>query len=182
MTNNDIRTNIKDYSVQDFQAALWQYVEDEMNEFLKSGNIDVKLTTALINYKGNSYGPHSMLLDMGFADLYDDVQDLIRTYATEHEDFHIAPGSYSFFERCMSDYVDARKTKKAITNEISNNPLIKTLMENGHYTFASTAVRFLTNDDERTKSANKDLQGAMYDMRAGDFFKVLKRVVEGLGE
>lgn len=185
MTKNNsaiIRDNIETCSALDFQKTLWQCVEDEMKGILKTGVIDVKMVKALVNYRGNSYGAHAMLLDIGFADLYEDIQDLIREWATLHEDYQRDSRSSSLFEASMADYIEARNAKKAIANKIHNNPLIKNLLENGHYTFASKAARLLINDDERTKSANKNQREAMYDMRAEDFFKTLEKVVKEMGE
>ena len=82
----------------------------------------------------------------------------------------------------MIVYAKAVKTKKDIENEIRNNPMIENLCKNGHSAFANKAIRLLVNDDEENKSANKVQQRALYNMRAEDFFKTLKKVVEELGE
>lgn len=184
ITYNDvhINANSKDCSIREFYDVLWQYVKDEMKEILKSGNIDAQLVKILINYRGDSCGVHAMLLDMGFAELYEEVQDLIREYAIAHEEYQRDFYSYSLFEAHMADYIEARNIKKNIVNEIHNNPLIKNLLENGHCTFANQAVCLLANDDERTKSANKKLRNAMYGMRAKYFFRILEKVVKELGE
>ena len=186
MTNtyNDVYTkaNSKDCSVQEFRDILWQYVEDKMKDLLKFDHIDVQLVKTLINYHGNSYGAHAMLLDMGFAGLYEDVHDLIVEYAAAHENsWHGTTCCYDFKDN-MDAYISARKTKKIVADKICDNPLIQNLYKNGHRTFANKAIRLLVKGDEENKSANKVQQRALYNMRAEDFFKTLEKVVEELGE
>lgn len=184
MTNtySDVYTkaNSKDCSVQEFHDILWQYVEDEMIKVLKSGNVDIKLIKTLVNYSGNSFGAHAMLLDMPpIKSLYEDISWFICDYIKAHENIIDDNSRFSWF---MIVYEKAVKTKKDIENEIRNNPMIENLCRNGHSAFANKAIRLLVNDDEENKSANKVQQKALYNMRAYDFFKTLEKVVEELGE
>lgn len=187
MTNtySDIYTkaNSKDCSVQEFHDILWQYVEDEMIKILKSGYVDIKLIKTLVNYSGNGFGAHAMLLDMApIKSLYVDISWFILNYADTHKDSCKDTHYCYCFEDSMDAYMSARKTKKVIADKICGNPLIHNLYENGHHAFADKAVRLLIKDDEENKSANKAMQKALYNMRAYDFFKTLKKVVEELGE
>ena len=186
MTNtyNDVYTkaNSKDCSVQEFRDILWQYVEDEMIKILKSGNVDIKLIKTLVNYSGNGFGAHAMLLDMGFGGVYEDIYGFIMEYASTHENsWHGATCCYDFKDN-MDAYISARKTKKIVADKICDNPLIQNLYKNGHRTFANKAIRLLVKGDEENKSANKVQQRALYNMRAYDFFKTLEKVVKELGE
>lgn len=180
--NVSAKANSKDCSVQEFRDILWQYVEDEMKKYLKSGNVDTQLVKTLINYHGNSYGAHAMLLDMGFGSLYENTRALIYVYAVAHEDSCKNTHYYYCFEDSMDAYMSARKTKDVIADKIRNNPLIQNLYNNGHRTFANKAVHLLVKSDEDNKNANKAMQKALHEMRAEDFFKTLKKVVEELGE
>lgn len=187
MTNtyNDVYTkaNSKDCSIQEFRDILWQYVEDEMITILKSGHVDIKLIKTLVNYSGNSFGAHAMLLDMTlFKSLYENISWFILNYADAHKDSCKNTHYCYCFEDSMDAYMSARKTKKDIENEIRNNPMIENLCKNGHSAFADKAIRLLVENDEENKSANKLQQRALYNMRAYDFFKTLKKVVEKLGE
>ena len=203
MTNtySDVYTkaNSKDCSVQEFYDILWQYVEDEMIKILKSGhvelqrnkktknpircNVDIKLIKTLVNYSGNSFGAHAMLLDMALIkSLYENISWFILNYADAHKDSCKNTHYCYCFEDSMDVYMSARKTKKVIADKIRDNPLIQNLYENGHHTFADKAVRLLIKDDEENKSANKAMQEALYNMRAYDFFRILKKVVKELGE
>ena len=187
MTNtyNDVYTkaNSKDCSVQEFRDILWQYVEDEMIKILKSGNVDIKLIKTLVNYSGNGFGAHAMLLDMApIKNLYEDISWFILNYADAHKDSCKNTHYYCCFEDNMVAYMSARKTKKVIADKIRDNPLIQNLYENGHHTFANKAIRLLVESDKDNKNADKVQQRAVYNMRAYDFFKTLKKVVEELGE
>ena len=104
---------------------------------------------------------------------------MICDYIKAHENIIDDNSRFSWF---MIVYAKAVKTKKDIENEIRNNPMIENLCKNGHSAFANKAIRLLVNDDEENKSANKVQQRALYNMRAEDFFKTLKKVVEELGE
>ena len=171
-----------DCTVEERQKIIWKYACEEMMEILKSGKVDVNLVKTLINYRGNSYGAHAMLLDMGFGGLYEDIYDFIMEYASTHENsWHGATCCYDFKDN-MDAYISARKTKKIVADKICDNPLIQNLYKNGHSAFANKAIRLLVNDDEENKSANKVQQRALYNMRAYDFFKTLEKVVEELGE
>lgn len=185
MTNySEIYTKVssKDCTVEELQKIIWKYASEEMTKILKSGKVDVNLVKTLINYRGNGYGAHAMLLDMGFGGLYEDVHGLIMEYASTHENsWHGATCSYDF-EDNMYAYISARKTKKIVADKICDNPLIQNLYKNGHRTFANKAIRLLVKGDEENKSANKVQQRALHNMRAYDFFKTLKKVVEELGE
>lgn len=187
MTNtySDVYTkaNSKDCSVQEFHDILWQYVEDEMIKILKSGHVDITLIKTLVNYSGNSFGAHAMLLDMALIkSLYEDVSCFIYEYASTHENsWHGATCCYDFKDN-MDAYISARKTKKNVADKICDNPLIQNLYKNGHRTFANKAIRLLIKDNEENKSANKAMQKALYNMRAYDFFMTSKKVVEELGE
>lgn len=176
------KANSKDCSVQEFRDILWQYVEDKMKDLLKFDHIDVQLVKTLINYHGNSYGAHAMLLDMGFAGLYGDVHDLIMEYAATHENSWHGTTCCHDFKDNMNAYISARKTEKIATDRICDNPLIQNLYKNGHHTFANKAIRLLVRGDEENKRANKVQQRALYNMRAEDFFRTLEKVVEELGE
>ena len=187
MTNtyNDVYTkaNSKDCSIQEFRDILWQYVEDEMIKVLKSGNVDIKLIKTLVNYSGNSFGAHAMLLDMApIKSLYEDISWFILNYADAHKDSCKNTHYCYCFEDSMDVYMSARKTKKVIADKICDNPLIQNLYENGHRTFANKAVRLLVESDKDNKNADKAMQEALYNMRAYDFFKTLEKVVKELGE
>lgn len=172
----------KDCTVEELQTIIWKYASEGMMEILKSGKVNVNLVKTLINYRGNSYGAHAMLLDMGFGGLYEDIHGFVMEYASKHENsWHGTTCCYDFKDN-MDAYISAGKTKKAIANEICDNPLIQNLYKNGHRTFANKAIRLLTDEDERTKNANKVQQKALYNMRAENFFKTLEKVVEELGE
>ena len=182
---NDVINNAqsKDCSIKEFQDTMWQYIKEKMTIILKSGNVDANLVKTLINYRGNSYGAHAMLLDMTpIKNLYEDIGWFILDYADAHKDSCKNTHYCCCFEDSMDAYMSARKTKKDIENEIRNNPMIENLYKNGHRAFANKAIRLLVNDDEENKSANKVQQRALYNMRAEDFFKTLKKVVEELGE
>ena len=179
---NDVINNAqsKDCSIKEFQDTMWQYIKEKMTEILKSGNVDANLVKTLVNYRGNSYGAHAMLLDMApIKNLYEDISWFICDYIKAHENIIDDNSRFSWF---MIVYAKAVKTKKDIENEIRNNPMIENLCKNGHSAFANKAIRLLVNDDEENKSANKVQQRALYNMRAEDFFKTLKKVVEELGE
>ena len=179
---NDVINNAqsKDCSVKEFQDTMWQYIKEKMTIILKSGNVDANLVKTLVNYRGNSYGAHAMLLDMApIKNLYEDISWFICDYIKAHENIIDDNSRFSWF---MIVYAKAVKTKKDIENEIRNNPMIENLCKNGHSAFANKAIRLLVNDDEENKSANKVQQRALYNMRAEDFFKTLKKVVEELGE
>lgn len=187
MTNtySDVYTkaNSKDCSVQEFRDILWQYVEDEMIKILKSGYVDIKLIKTLVNYSGNSFGAHAILLDMApIKSLYEDISCFILNYADAHKDSCKNTHYCYCFEDSMDAYMSARKTKKIVADKICDNPLIQNLYENGHHAFANKAVRLLIENDEENKSADKTMQKALYNMRAYDFFKTLEKVVEELGE
>ena len=176
------KVSSKDCTVEELQKIIWKYASEEMMEILKSGKVDVNLVKTLINYRGNSYGAHAMLLDMGFSGLYEDVHGFIMEYASTHENsWHGATCCYDFKDN-MDAYISARKTKKIVADKICDNPLIQNLYKNGHSAFANKAIRLLVKGDEENKSANKVQQRALYNMRAEDFFKILKKVVEELGE
>lgn len=182
ITRNDvaIKAQSKDCTTKEFREIMWQYVKEEMVEILKSGNVDVNLVKTLINYRGNSFGAHAMLLDMApIKSLYEDVSWFIYDYATARED--IVDNDYGF-SWYMKVYATAAKTKKDIEDEIRNNPIIENLCKNGHSAFAQKAVRFLADGDERTKEAQKDKRRALYTMRAAIFFKLLSNAVDELGE
>lgn len=186
MTNtcNEIYTKVssKDCTVEELQKIIWKYASEKMMEILKSGKVDVNLVKTLINYRGNSYGAHAMLLDMEFGGLYGDIHNFIMEYASAHENsWHGTTCCYDFKDN-LDAYISARKTKKIIADKICDNPLIQNLYKNGHRTFANKAVRLLVEGDEENKSANKVQQRALYNMRAEHFFETLKRVVEELGE
>lgn len=185
ITYNDVINNAqsKDCSIKEFQDTMWQYIKEKMTGILKSGNVDVNLVKTLVNYRGNSYGAHAMLLDMApIKSLYEDISWFILDYADAHKDSCKNTHYCCCFEDSMDAYMSARKTKKDIENEIRNNPMIENLCKNGHSAFANKAIRLLVEDDEENKSANKLQQRALYNMRAYDFFKILKKVVEELGE
>lgn len=187
MTNtyNDVYTkaNSKDCSVQEFRDILWQYVEDEMIKILKSGNVDIKLIKTLVNYSGNGFGAHAMLLDMApIKSLYEDIHGFIMEYASTHENSWHGTTCRHDFKDNMDAYISARKTKKIVADKICDNPLIQNLYKNGHSAFANKAIRLLVKGDKENKSANKVQQRALYNMRAYDFFKTLEKVVEELGE
>lgn len=185
ITYNDVITNAqsKDCSIQEFQDVMLQYVEDEMTEILKSGNVDVNLIKALVNYSGNSFGAHAMLLDMApIKSLYEDVSWFIYDYADAHKDSYKENHSYYGFELQMNHYIVSRATKKNVEEEYRNNSLIENLYKHGHSTFAGKAIRYLTDGDERVQCAQDIQRKALYEMRAYDFFKILKRVVAELGE
>ena len=182
---NDVINNAqsKDCSVKEFQDTMWQYIKEKMTIILKSGNVDANLVKTLVNYRGNSYGAHAMLLDMApIKSLYEDISWFILDYADAHKDSCKNTHYCYCFEDSMDAYMSARKTKKDIENEIRNNPMIENLCKNGHRTFANKAIRLLVKGDEENKSANKVQQRALYNMRAYDFFKTLEKVVEELGE
>ena len=179
---NDVINNAqsKDCSIKEFQDTMWQYIKEKMTIILKSGNVDANLVKTLINYRGNSYGAHAMLLDMTpIKNLYEDIGWFICDYIKAHENIIDDNSRFSWF---MIVYAKAVKTKKDIENEIRNNPMIENLCKNGHSAFANKAIRLLVEDDEENKSADKLQQRALYNMRAEDFFKTLKKVVEELGE
>lgn len=187
MTNtyNEIYAKVssKDCTVEELQKIIWKYTSEEMTKILKSGKVDVNLVKTLINYRGNSYGAHAMLLDMApIKSLYEDISWFVLDYADAHKDSCKNTHYCCCFEDSMDAYMSARKTKKDIENEIRNNPMIENLCKNGHSAFANKAIRLLVKDDEENKSANKLQQRALYNMRAYDFFKTLKKVVEELGE
>lgn len=186
MTNyNEIYAKVssKDCTVEELQKIIWKYASEEMTEILKSGKVDVNLVKTLINYRGNSYGAHAMLLDMApIKRLYKNIGWFILYYADAHKDSCKNTHYCYCFEDSMDAYMSARKTKKVIADKIRDNPLIQNLYENGHRTFANKAIRFLVEDDEDNKNANKVQQRALYNMRAYDFFRILKKVVEELGE
>ena len=182
ITYNDVINNAqsKDCSIKEFQDTMWQYIKEKMTEILKSGNVDANLVKTLVSYRGNSYGAHAMLLDMApIKSLYEDISWFICDYVKAHENIIDGNSRFSWF---MIVYAKAVKTKKDIENEIRNNPMIENLCKNGHSAFANKAIRLLVNDDEENKRANKVQQRALYNMRAEDFFKILKKVVEELGE
>lgn len=184
ITYNDVinKAKSKDCSIKEFQDTMWQYIKEKMTGILKSGNVDVNLVKTLVNYYGNNYGAHAMLLDMGFAGLYEDVHGFIMEYASTHENsWHGTTCCYDFKDN-MDAYISASKTKKNVADKICDNPLIQNLYKNGHRTFANKAIRLLVKGDEENKSANKVQQRALYNMRAYDFFKTLEKVVEELGE
>ena len=185
MTNyNEIYAKVssKDCTVEEFQKIIWKYASEEMTKILKSGKVDVNLVKTLINYRGNSYGAHAMLLDMGFGGLYEDIYGFIMEYASTHENsWHGTTYRYDFKDN-MDAYISARKTKKIVADKICDNPLIQNLYKNGYSAFANKAIRLLIKGDEENKSANKVQQRALYNMRAYDFFKTLEKVVEELGE
>ena len=172
----------KDCTVEEFQKIIWKYTSEEMMEILKSGKVDVNLVKTLINYRGNSYGAHAMLLDMGFSGLYEDIHGFVMEYASKHENSWPGTTCCYYFKDNMNAYISAGKTKKIVADKICDNPLIQNLYKNGHRTFANKAVRLLVEGDEENKSANKVQQRALYNMRAEHFFETLKRVVEELGE
>lgn len=177
------KVSSKDCTVEELQKIIWKYASEEMTEILKSGKVDVNLVKTLINYRGNSYGAHAMLLDMApIKRLYKNIGWFILYYADAHKDSCKNTYYCYCFEDSMDAYMSARKTKKVIADKIRDNPLIQNLYENGHRTFADKAIRFLVEDDEDNKNANKVQQRALYNMRAYDFFRILKKVVEELGE
>lgn len=185
ITYNDVINNAqsKDCSIKEFQDTMWQYVEDEMTKVLKSGNVDISLIKALVNYSGNSFGAHAMLLDMApIKSLYEDIGWFILYYADAHKDSYKEIRSRYGFELQMNHYIVSRATQKNIEEEFRNNPLIENLYKYGHSTLANKAIRYLTNGDERTQCAWDIQREALHDMRAYDFFKTLKKVVEELGE
>lgn len=187
MTNtyNEIYTKVssKDCTVEEFQKIIWKYASEEITEILKSGKVDVNLVKTIINYRGNSYGAHAMLLDMApIKSLYEDIHGFIMEYASTHENsWQSSTYSYDFKDN-MDAYISARKTKKIVADKICDNPLIQNLYKSGHRTFANKAIRLLVKGDEENKSANKVQQRALYNMRAYDFFKTLEKVVKELGE
>lgn len=172
----------KDCTVEELQKIIWKYASEEMMEILKSGKVDVNLVKTLINYRGNSYGAHAMLLDMGFGGLYEDIHSFVMEYASKHENSWHGTTCCCDFKDNMDAYISAGKTKKIVADKICDNPLIQNLYKNGHRTFANKAIRLLVKGDEENKSANKVQQRALYDMRAENFFKTLKKVVKELGE
>lgn len=154
-----------------------------MIKVLKSGYVDIKLIKTLVNYSGNGFGAHAMLLDMApIKSLYENISWFILNYADAHKDSCKNTNYCYCFEDSMDAYMSARKTKKVIADKIRDNPLIQNLYENGHRTFANKAIRLLVEGDEENKNADKAMQKALYNMRAYDFFKTLKKVVEELGE
>lgn len=170
----------KDCTVEELQKIIWKYASEGMMEILKSGKVDVNLVKTLINYRGNSYGAHAMLLDMPpIKSLYEEISWFIYDYATAHENIIDDNCGFSWF---MNVYAKAIKAKKDVENEIRNNPMIENLCKNGHSTFAQKAIRFLADGDERTKEAQKDKRHALYEMRAAIFFKLLSNAVDKLGE
>lgn len=172
----------KDCTVEELQKIIWKYASEGMMEILKSGKVDVNLVKTLINYRGNSYGAHAMLLDMGFGGLYEDIHGFIMQYASTHENSWHGTTCCYYFKDNMDAYISAGKTKKIVADKICDNPLIQNLYKNGHRTFANKAIHLLVKGDEENKSANKVQQRALYNMRAETFFETLKRVVEELGE
>lgn len=185
MTNyNEIYAKIssKDCTVEELQKIIWKYTSEEMTEILKSGKVDINLVKTLINYRGNSYGTHAMLLDMGFGGLYKDIHSFVMEYASKHENSWHGTTCCCDFKDNMDAYISAGKTKKIVADKICDNPLIQNLYKNGHRTFANKAIRLLVKGDEENKSANKVQQRALYNMRAETFFKTLEKVVEELGE
>lgn len=185
ITYNDVINNAqsKDCSIKEFQDTMWQYVEDEMTKVLKSGNVDISLIKALVNYSGNSFGAHAMLLDMApIKSLYEDIGWFILYYADAHKDSYKEIRSRYGFELQMNHYIVSRATQKNIEEEFRDNPLIENLYKYGHSTLANKAIRYLTDGDERTQCAWDVQREALHDMRAYDFFKTLKKVVEELGE
>lgn len=185
MTNyNEIYAKIssKDCTVEELQKIIWKYTSEEMTEILKSGKVDINLVKTLINYRGNSYGAHAMLLDMGFGGLYEDIHGFVMEYASKHENSWHGTTCCCDFKDNMDAYISAGKTKKIVADKICDNPLIQNLYKNGHRTFANKAIRLLVKGDEENKSANKVQQRALYNMRAETFFKTLEKVVEELGE
>lgn len=185
ITYNDVIDNAqsKDCSIKEFQDTMWQYVEDEMTKVLKSGNVDISLIKALVNYSGNSFGAHAMLLDMApIKSLYEDIGWFILYYADAHKDSYKEIRSRYGFELQMNHYIVSRATQKNIEEEFRNNPLIENLYKYGHSTLANKAIRYLTDGDERTQCAWDIQREALHDMRAYDFFKTLKKIVEELGE
>lgn len=185
ITYNDVIDNAqsKDCSIKEFQDTMWQYVEDEMTKVLKSGNVDISLIKALVNYSGNSFGAHAMLLDMApIKSLYEDIGWFILYYADAHKDSYKEIRSRYGFELQMNHYIVSRATQKNIEEEFRNNPLIENLYKYGHSTLANKAIRYLTDGDERTQCAWDVQREALHDMRAYDFFKTLKKIVEELGE
>lgn len=185
ITYNDVIDNAqsKDCSIKEFQDTMWQYVEDEMTKVLKSGNVDISLIKVLVNYSGNSFGAHAMLLDMApIKSLYEDIGWFILYYADAHKDSYKEIRSRYGFELQMNHYIVSHATQKNIEEEFRNNPLIENLYKYGHSTLANKAIRYLTDGDERTQCAWDVQREALHDMRAYDFFKTLKKVVEELGE
>ena len=185
ITYNDVIDNAqsKDCSIKEFQDTMWQYVEDEMTKVLKSGNVDISLIKVLVNYSGNSFGAHAMLLDMApIKSLYEDIGWFILYYADAHKDSYKEIRSRYGFELQMNHYIVSRATQKNIEEEFRNNPLIENLYKYGHSTLANKAIRYLTDGDERTQCAWGVQREALHDMRAYDFFKTLKKIVEELGE
>lgn len=172
----------KDCTVEELQKIIWKYASEGMMEILKSGKVDVNLVKTLINYRGNSYGAHAMLLDMGFGGLYEDIHGFIMQYASTHENSWHGTTCCYYFKDNMDAYISAGKTKKIVADKICDNPLIQNLYKNGHRTFANKAIRLLVKGDEENKSANKVQQRALYNMRAETFFRTLEKVVEELGE
>lgn len=172
----------KDCTVEELQKIIWKYASEEMMEILKSGKVDVNLVKTLINYRGNSYGAHAMLLDMGFGGLYEDIHSFVMEYASKHENSWHGTTCWHDFKDNMDAYISARKTKKIVADKICDNPLIQNLYKNGHRTFANKAIRLIVEGDEENKSADKVQQRALYNMRAENFFKTLEKVVEELGE
>ena len=187
MTNtyNEIYAKVssKDCTVEELQKIIWKYASEEMTKILKSGKVDVNLVKTLINYRGNGFGAHAMLLDMTpIKSLYENISWFILNYADAHKDSCKNTHYCYCFEDSMDAYISARKTKKDIENEIRNNPMIENLCKNGHSAFANKAIRLLVEGDEENKNADKAMQKALYNMRAYDFFRTLKKVVEELGE
>lgn len=185
ITYNDVINSAqsKDCSIKEFQDTMWQYVKDEMIKVLKSGNVDISLIKVLVNYSGNSFGAHAMLLDMApIKSLYEDISWFILDYAEAHKDSYKEIRSLYGFELQMNHYIVSRATQKNIEEEFRTNPLIENLYKCGHSTFANTAIRYLTDGDERTQCAWDVQRKALHEMRAYDFFKTLKKVVEELGE
>lgn len=185
ITYNDVINNAqsKDCSIKEFQDTMWQYVEDEMTKVLKSGNVDISLIKVLVNYSGNSFGAHAMLLDMApIKSLYEDIGWFILYYADAHKDSYKEIRFRYGFELQMNHYIVSRATQKNIEKEFRNNPLIENLYKYGHSTLANKAIRYLTDGDERTQCAWDAQREALHDMRAYDFFKTLKKIVEELGE
>lgn len=108
----------KDCTVEELQKIIWKYASEEMTKILKSGNVDVNLVKTLVNYYGNNYGAHAMLLDMGFAGLYEDIHGFIMEYASTHENsWHGTTCCYDFKDN-MDAYISASKTKKNVADKI----------------------------------------------------------------
>lgn len=185
ITYDDVITKAQsnECSIKEFQDIMWQYVKETMTRILKSNGINLNLVKTLINYPGNTYGAHAMLLDMApIKNVYENVSWFIFCYADAHEDSYKGTHYSDRFESNMNTYIYGEITKKIIENEIRDNPLIENLYKNGHNAFANKAIRLFIKEDERVKNANKLQKDALYEMRAYDFFKILEKVVVELGE